>query len=121
MSRKEVDGFIHEIKEIIGDKSFHIDTDFFLNTGKEKNMQTLSDLDYNAEDVLEILSGLTVNNYSETLLDTDDQNPPLLNVFGIMIQNKEIYIKIKNRSTPKRKIICVSFHWSEHTMGYPYK
>ena len=121
MSRKEVDSFIRELKEIIGDTSFNIDTDFFLNTGKEKNMQTLLDLDYSAEDVLEILSRLAVSNYSETLLDTDDQNPLFLNVFGIMIQNKEIYIKIKTRSTPKRKIICVSFHWSEHTMGYPYK
>lgn len=121
MSRKEVDSFIRELKEIIRDTNFNIDTDFFLNTGKEKNMKTLFDLDYGAEDVIEILLGLTVSNYSETLLDTDDQNPLLLNVFGVIIQNKEIYIKIKNRSTPKRKIICVSFHWSEHTIGYPYK
>lgn len=61
MSRKEVDSFIRELKEIVCDTNFNIDTDFFLNTGKEKNMQTLSDLDYGAEEVLEILSGLTVS------------------------------------------------------------
>lgn len=120
-SRKEVEAFIKELKEIIGNDTFRIESNFFLNTAKEKNVQTLLDLDYNEEDVLEILSGLTVKDYSETRIDTDNQNPPLLYVFGVILQNNEVYIKVKNRSTPQRKIICVSFHWSEHTMGYPYK
>ena len=120
MSRKEVDKFIKELKNIIYDTNFDIDQNFYLNMGS-KNTQTLLDLEYIKEDVLDILSELTINDYSETLLDKDNQNPPLLIVFGKIINQKEVYIKIKHRSAPKKEIICVSFHWSEHIMVYPYK
>ena len=43
------------------------------------------DLEYDIEDVVERLRELTVGEYSETLVDKDDINPPLLFVFGKII------------------------------------
>ena len=53
------------------------------------------DLDYDTEDVAERLKELTVAEYSETKIDTDDLNPPLLFVFGKDINSELVYIKVK--------------------------
>lgn len=119
-SPKEVESYLKETKEIINSESFCVETDFFL-INKTKNTQTLLNLDFDADDVINVISNLNIEDYSETLMDIDNQNPPLLYVFGNIIQNKEIYIKIKTRTTPEKKIICVSFHLAEHKMQYPYK
>ena len=41
------------------------------------------------------LKELSVQEYSETKIDKDDINPPLLFVFGKDIEEKLIYIKLK--------------------------
>lgn len=46
------------------------------------------DLDYDTSDIVERLKELTLAEYSETLIDKDDSNPPLLFVFGKSIDNK---------------------------------
>ena len=72
--------------------------------------------------VEEILSSLRVSDFSEARLDADDPNPPILMIFGKKINNREIYIKIKNReSEDLHQVICVSFHYSQWEMMYPYK
>lgn len=55
---------------------------------------TLLDLDYDAEDVVNRLKELKVEEYSETKIDTDDENPPILFVFGKDINAKRIYVKL---------------------------
>ena len=108
------------MKDVIDDPNFSIEKNFFWNS-KIENKSTLLDLDYDLYDVVKILSELDIQNYSETVFDSDNDNPPLLFVFGKEITKKEVYIKIKVRANPKRKIVCVSFHWAQHTMLYPYK
>ena len=44
--------------------------------------QTMIDLEYSAEDVVNRLRELSVNEYHETLLDKDNTNPPFLFVFA---------------------------------------
>lgn len=55
----------------------------------------LLDLDYDTEDVVGRLKELTIAEYSETKIDKDDLNPPLLFVFGKDINSKFI-CKVKD-------------------------
>lgn len=81
---------------------------------------TMYDLDFDAEDVIEIIRDLTLENYSETLFDRDDENPPLLFVFGKEIHQRAVYIKLKIKEKKHKYILCVSFHYAKHHMNYPY-
>ena len=80
---------------------------------------TLLDLEYNAEDVVNRLKELKVEEYAETKIDTDDINPPTLFVFGKDINDRLIYVKLKIRDQQKQ-IVCVSFHYAKDKMQYPY-
>lgn len=80
---------------------------------------TLLDLEYNAEDVVNRLKELKVEEYTETKIDTDDINPPILFVFGKDINDRLIYVKLKIRDQQKQ-IVCVSFHYAKDKMQYPY-
>ena len=70
---------------------------------------------------VEILKTLCVKEYSETKIDKDNTHPPLLFVFGKVIDGKEVYIKIKLRERAKRDIACISFHFAKNKMEYPYR
>lgn len=59
------------------------------------------DLDYDAEDVIARLKELTIKEYSETKIDKDDLNPPLLFVFGKDINKKLVYVKLKIKGNQK--------------------
>lgn len=80
---------------------------------------TLLDLDYDAEDVVDRLKELKVEEYSETKIDKDDVNPPILFVFGKGINDQLIYVKLKIRDQQKH-VICVSFHYAKDKMEFPY-
>ena len=125
--KKEVMAFIGDLKKILQDTSFDIDRDLTLIIKKKKNGKekfstpyTLLSLDYDVYDVVERLKELTVEEYSETLVDTDDVNPPLLFVFGKDIDNRQIYVKLKIKEGQKKHVICVSFHYAEHIMTFPF-
>ena len=81
---------------------------------------TLLDLDYDIGDVIDRLKELTVEEYSETKIDKDDLNPPLLFVFGKNINEKLVYIKLKIKKSQKRHVLCVSFHYAKDKMKFPY-
>jgi hypothetical protein len=118
--RKVVINELSNLKEIINSEDFSIDNDLFL-VWNNKNGKTLLELDYNAEDVVEELLKLNVDDYSHSLPDEKNNNPPYLHVFGRIIKEKEIYIKLKVRTSNEKRIICISFHYPEHTINYPYK
>jgi hypothetical protein len=63
---------------------------------------------------------LTISEYSETKIDYDDLNPPLLFVFGKIINNKLVYIKLKIKENQNKYILCVSFHYAKDEMNFPY-
>ena len=81
---------------------------------------TILDLDYDIWDVVERLKELSVAEYSETKIDKDDLNPPLLFVFGKDINNKLVYIKLKIKGDNKKRVLCVSFHYAKEPMVFPY-
>lgn len=96
--KREVIIFLEQLKELLGNEDFNMDTDLTLISKKKQGDDqkystpyTLLDLDYDTEDIVERLKELTVEEYSETKIDKDDLNPPLLFVFGKDI-NTDLYM-----------------------------
>lgn len=124
---KEVIEFLGELKNILQSKEFNIEKDLTIIKSKKKGQDilystpyTLVDLEYDTNDVAERLKELTISEYSETLVDKDDVNPPLLFVFGKDINNRQIYIKLKIKGSQTRYVLCVSFHYAKEGMTFPY-
>jgi hypothetical protein len=114
-----------QLKSTLDNPEFDLDKDLFLNqkhknNGKEKysTPYTLNELEYDASDVANTLKGLRLEEYSESLVDNDDSNPPMLYVFGKYIDCRLVYIKFKIKDN--NKIACVSFHFPEEKMTFPY-
>ena len=125
--KKEVIDFLNELKTLLGKDDFDINTELILVQKKKQGDDqkfstpyTLLDLDYGAEDVVERLKELTIEEYSETKIDKDDINPPLLFVFGKTVNNKLIYVKLKIKGNLQRHVLCVSFHYAKEKMLFPY-
>lgn len=126
LKEKEVQAFLDGMKRILCDKEFDIEENLRIIRSKKKGKEqystpyTLVDLEYDASDVVERLKELTIKEYSETLVDKDDLNPPLLFVFGKDINNRQVYIKLKLKTKPTEYVLCVSFHYAEQVMSFPY-
>ena len=126
--RQEVVAFLEELKAFVKGNDFDIDHDLILIKKKKVDEEeystpyTLLDLDYNSEDVVSRLKELTVAEYSETKIDKDDLNPPLLFVFGKDINRRLVYmkLKIKKKENLRKHILCVSFHYAKEKMKFPY-
>ena len=126
--RQEVLAFLEELKAFLKGNDFDIDHDLILIKKRKLEDEeystpyTLLDLDYNSEDVVNRLKELTVAEYSETKIDKDDLNPPLLFVFGKDINRRLVYmkLKIKKKENLRKHILCVSFHYAKEKMKFPY-
>ncbi len=76
----------------------------------------------NRQRVVDVLRNLEVSDFSEAKIDKNDPEPPILMVFGKYINEKNVYIKIKCRETDDMgQVICVSFHYAQWDMCYPFK
>ena len=126
--RQEVLAFLEELKVFLEGNDFDIDHDLILIKKRKLEDEeystpyTLLDLDYSSEDVVNRLKELTVAEYSETKIDKDDFNPPLLFVFGKDINRRLVYVKlkIKKKENLRTHILCVSFHYAKEKMKFPY-
>ena len=88
---------------------------------RDKNLEALSELDITADQRIEYLLNLKVENYcSGPNKDTFDPTKPDLYEFGIQIKGKEVYIKISLGLFNKR-VDCMSFHPAEFPMKYLLK
>ena len=90
---------------------------------ESKTTRFLRSLGFTAEDVLEVLHSLKVEDYSQGPLADDKGRPHDLWAFGKEIEETEVYIKVTPFFNDDRAIttICVSFHEAEHKMIYPYR
>lgn len=123
-TKEDVANFLNNLIDYINSKEFNYDEDLFLSYGRgNKNIDTLTLLDFDTSDVINELKNLSLKDYSETVVDNLDANPRDLYVFGKYINNELIYIKIKLRNVcnSKKQIICLSFHKADHGMNFPYK
>lgn len=123
--KKIVKRFLEELHTILNMEQFNIDKHLIIIKTKKEEEQystpyTMVDLEYDASDVAARLRELSINEYSETLFDKDDEEPPLLFVFGKDIHNRKVYIKLKIKGEETKKILCVSFHYAKYEMKFPY-
>ena len=124
--KKDVKAFLEELKEILNAEEFHIDNDLMIVKSNKDEIEystgyLMLDLDYDALDVVKRLKELTIAEYSETLIDKDDDKPPLLFVFGKDINSRLVYIKLKIKGEQTKRVLCLSFHYAKHDMVFPYK
>lgn len=91
-----------------------------LRTERGKNFETIKQLEYSIEDVKKELRDLEVEHYSEGPISDVLYQGADMWVFGKMVQSREVYIKIA-LGLPSSKVICISFHFAEHAITYPYK
>lgn len=124
--RRVVIAFLEELKNILNSEDFDLAEDIIV-IKKEKterefsNAYTLVELEYDYGDVVECLKGLTVAEYSETLFDNEYDDLRALYVFGKVISNRLIYIKIRiQKDDSTKRVLCLSFHFAKHDMNYPY-
>jgi hypothetical protein len=85
-----------------------------------KNAQTLMELELSVLKRKEIIAKLSPEDYSEGPIEDQMRGIQPLWVFGKIVKDHEVYIKItmgfKNSAT-----ICISFHIAEFPMCYPFK
>lgn len=85
-----------------------------------KNTTTLLALEFSHERVRQTLKELTVEEYSEGPIPDKLYNNTPMWIFGKTIKGREVYIKIQ-MGHPNSQTICISFHFSEYKMIYPFK
>lgn len=91
-----------------------------LRSDREKNFGTLTALEYHVKDIKKELNDLEVAHYSEGPVKEVVFEGADMWVFGKEIQGKEVYIKI-SMGQPSDKVICISFHFADHSLKYPFK
>ena len=126
-TKKQVETFLEDLHGLINSNDFNIDTDFVLVSKRKQGDDekfstpfTLLDLGYDASDVVKRLRELVVDEYSETKIDKDDVNPLALFVFGKVINDRLVYIKLKIKENQRKYVLCVSFHYAKRDMKFPY-
>ncbi len=111
-TRSEVEAFLSTFKAKM--EVFDV---VFLN--RDKNLQTLIDLEIARVSRKELLRELMVEDYFRGPTK-DANNGPDLWEFGRLVKQKEVYIKI-TIGVMNRPVICISFHLAERAISYPYK
>ena len=90
-TKKDVKNFLNELMTILNSQNFNEDNDLIIIRSTKDDIQfstryLMLDLDYDTSDIVERLKELTLAEYSETLIDKDDSNPPLL--FAITFESE---------------------------------
>lgn len=113
-STKRCKKFLNKLMTILNSQNFNEDNDLIIIKSTKDDIQfstryLMLDLDYDTSDIVERLKELTLAEYSETLIDKDDSNPPLLFVFGKSIDNKLVYIKLKIKGNTAKRYYVYHF------------
>lgn len=113
-SKQQVKDFLKEFR--IKMKMWDI---LFLDE-RDKNSQTLSDLELMPNERKEIIEKLEIDDYCEGPLKETQYGGSEMWIFGRMLRRKEIYIKI-TLGAHNTSVICISFHIAEYKMNYQFK
>lgn len=85
-----------------------------------KNVNTLLALGFDYTHVKRVLKELVCEDYSQGPVPDLLYKISGMWIFGKVINGQEVYIKIQ-MGQPDTAAICISFHFSEHPMNYPFK
>ncbi|MEC5173417.1 hypothetical protein [Chryseobacterium nepalense] len=111
---KEVSEFLNEFKIKLGI------WDVLYRDDRGKNTQALADLEITPIYRGQVLKELNIEDYSEGPLQEKLYGGADMWVFGKIIKNQEVYIKI-SFGAPGASVLCISFHVAEHKMNFPLK
>ena len=116
--REKVRDFLQSIKETIANP---VADQGWVLVPRPENKECILQLGFKYQDISETLLDLSVEDYCEGPCQDRDQ-PGDLWVFGKVIENKAIYIKIKLASFgPLRIVRVISFHFADYTLDHPFK
>lgn len=94
--------------------------DVLFRDDRGKNTQTLAELELRPNERKTILESLETKDYSEGPIDDRLYGGSTMWVFGKIVKQKEVYIKI-TMGIYGSSVICISFHLAQHKMHYPLK
>ena len=115
-SIEEVELFLKNVREKM---EFHPTGIVF--RPRDKNLDTLAALDIIPGHRNEVIRKLTAQNYmGGPKNDTEAPAKPNYYEFGVMIKNREVYIKLSTGLYGK-PVDCMSFHIAERKIQYPLK
>lgn len=106
---EEVTTFLQKIKAIVRSQELHF---------APRNLQNLATLGMSYEHAEDVILGLTYVNYSKGPEDDHDGSPGAIWVFGEMVRQTTIYIKLKLGGG---RALCLSFHAAESPLRYPLR
>ena len=108
--KEEIETFLETFKTMMKTIGFRL-------IPREKNLQSLADLEISHDFAKNEINKLTYKNYeSGPLADHEKKNKNVW-IFGVVIGNKEVYIKLSDDF--KRVAKCLSFHEAEETLKKP--
>ncbi len=87
---------------------------------REKNAQAILDLEITPSNREKILKDLLPEDYVEGPKEDIAFGGRSMWVFGRVLDNKEIYIKI-SMGKINTCVVCISFHMAEYPLEYPFK
>ena len=116
MTKDEVRAFLQDFHQKL--KIWDI---LFISDKREKNTQALLDLEMSSNERKKVIENIELLDYSEGPKKDTVYHGSELWVFGKIVKQKEIYIKISMGNQPSSSVICISFHESEYEMKYPFK
>ena len=91
-SRADVKDFLSQMNSIFSSDGFNIDRDFVFQRIREQdepddeftNENTMLELDYDTEDVVEELKSLSIEDYSESIVDNVADGFKIFYVFSVV-------------------------------------
>jgi len=116
-TRTQIKNFLNFCLLIAPDSFYLVHTD--------KNDKTIKELGFNYLIVREIILSLSVEDYSDGPCQDRIYKGDVW-MFGVVIDNREIYIKLQLSSyndpgEKKPTLFCISFHFAEQKISFPYK
>lgn len=113
-TKQEVEQFLNQFKV-----KLDIWGVFFMDE-REKNKQTMIQMNFRQLDRLKVVRSIDVEDYSEGPICDQLNGFGEMWVFGKDVNEREVYVKIC-LGKPGTKTICISFHIAEFPMKYPFK
>lgn len=113
--------FLAELNRVLNDRISKVE--LYPREDKEEQYTTeycLTELNYTTDDVKTELKQLKDTDYVETCDDERNKKSNRYYVFKRIIQNREIYIKVKIKSYDKKVVLCMSFHFAEYPLKTAY-
>ena len=91
----------------------------YILINREKNSQTINNLELKEKDIRKVLEALSIKDYSEGSKQEDFYGGKEMWIFGKNIKKILIYIKVTLAGISK-PVICISFHEAEYDMIFPF-